>query len=399
MTRTSIVPALLVLAAASLSLRADVCSAAEPEGLAELTGTAEADDRLDQMIGQTIMVGFSGEDEHDPGVMAVRDQLGRGVIGGVALYPENISSARQLRLLTALLANANSKLVPFIAVDQEGGMVQRLTRRTGHTHYPSARKMGREAKLGTVDTAHHLYEAMAKELAAAGINVNFGPVVDLSLNPWNTVIARRKRSFGSDPGIVTTLARAFITAHREANVATVAKHFPGHGSSWGDSHKVLPDISLSWQDSELKPYVSLSQEGLLDMVMVGHLYHPRFSDGERLPASLSANAVHVLRADDGIGFRGVVVSDDMEMGAVRDRYSLEDRVVKAIDAGIDLLVFSNVKSRDPSLGIKLHGIIASAVRDGRIPRARIEAAYGRIVELKRRLTQHDLSGRNDLTAQ
>ena len=398
MTRTSIVPALLVLAATSLSLRADVCSAAEPEDLGALTGAAETDDRLDQMIGQTIMVGFSGEDEHDLGVMAVRDQLAAGVIGGVALYPENISSARQLRLLTALLANANSKLVPFIAVDQEGGMVQRLTRRTGHTHYPSARKIGREAKLGTVDTAHHLYEAMAKELAAAGINVNFGPVVDLSLNPWNTVIARRKRSFGSDPGIVTTLARAFITAHREANVATVAKHFPGHGSSWGDSHRVLPDISLSWQDSELKPYVFLSQEGLLDMVMVGHLYHPRFSDGERLPASLSANAVHVLRAD-GIGFRGVVVSDDMEMGAVRDRYSLADRVVKAIDAGIDLLIFSNMKSRDPNLGIKLHGIIASAVRDGRIPRARIEAAYGRIIELKRRLTQHDLSGRNDLTAQ
>ena len=84
---------------------------------------------------------------------------------------------------------------------------------------------------------------------------------------------------------------------------------------------------------------------------------------------------------------------------MRDRYSLEDRVVRAIDAGIDLLVFSNVKSRDPDLGIKLHGIIASAVRDGRIPRARIEAAYGRIVKLKRQLMRHDLSGRNDLTAQ
>lgn len=388
----SIARALLLLAAAGLALRADVSSAAEPEGLAELRTTAEADDKLDQMIGQMIMVGFSGEDEHDPGVMAVRDQLAKGVIGGVALYPENITSARQLRLLTAFLANANSKLVPFVAVDQEGGMVQRLTPRTGHTHYPSARKMGCEAKLGTVDTAHHLYEAMAKELAVAGINVNFGPVVDLSVNRWNTVIARRKRSFGSDPETVTTLARAFITAHREVNVATVAKHFPGHGSSWGDSHKVLPDISLSWQESELEPYVSLSQEGLLDMVMVGHLYHPRFSDGDRLPASLSANAVHMLRTDGSIGFRGVVVSDDMEMGAVRDRYSLEDRVVLGLNAGIDLLVFSNVKSRDLDLGIKLHGIIAAAVRDGRIPRARIEVAYGRIAELKRRLMQHDLAG-------
>ena len=390
--RSLLASGLLLLAAASLVLRADVSSAAEPEGLMELTETAEADDKLDQMIGQMIVVGFSGEEENNPGVMAVHDQLAKGVIGGVALYTENISSAGQLRLLTAFLANANSKLVPFIAVDQEGGMVQRLTERTGHTHYPSARKMGSEAKIGNMDTAHHVYEAMAKELAAAGINVNFAPVVDLSVNPWNAVIARRKRSFGSDPETVTALARVFITAHREANVATVAKHFPGHGSSWSDSHKMLPDISLSWQESELKPYVTLSHEDLLDMVMVGHLYHPRFSDGDRLPASLSASAVHALRADGYIGFKGVVVSDDMEMGAVRERYLLEDRVIKAINAGIDLLVFSNVKSRDPDLGIKLHAIIAQAVRDDRIPRARVEAAYGRIVELKRRLMRLDLAG-------
>jgi beta-N-acetylhexosaminidase len=137
----------------------------------------------------------------------------------------------------------------------------------------------------------------------------------------------------------------------------------------------------------------------LDMVMVGHLYHPRFSDGDRLPASLSASAVHALRADGYIGFKGVVVSDDMGMGAVRERYSLEDRVIKAINAGIDLLVFSNVKSRDPDLGIKLHAMIAQAVRDGRIPRARIEAAYGRIVELKLRLMQHDLAGKGEVTAE
>jgi beta-N-acetylhexosaminidase len=235
---------------------------------------------------------------------------------------------------------------------------------------------------------------MAKELAGAGINLNFGPVVDLSLNPWNAVIARRKRSYGSDPATVTSLARSFIAAHREANVATVAKHFPGHGSSWSDSHKTLPDISRSWEESELEPYAALSHDGLLDMVMVGHLYHPRFSDSDKLPSSLSANAIKALRAEGYIGFHGVVVSDDMEMGAVRDHYALEDRVVRAINAGIDLLVFSNVKSRDTDLGVKLHEIIANAVRDGRIPRTRIESAYERIAALKRRLMAHDLAGRD-----
>ena len=392
MTRASILSCLSLLAAASFALCANRLSAAEPDGLATLREMAKADDRLDRMIGQTIMVGFSGQSEHDPGVKAVRDQLAKGLIGGVVLYLENISSARQLRLLTAYLLNANSALVPFIAVDQEGGRVQRLDRRTGHTHYPSAQKLGRDATL-TPEEARRIYGGMAKELAGAGINLNFGPVVDLSLNPWNAVIARRKRSYGPDPNAVTSLARSFIAAHREANVATVAKHFPGHGSSWSDSHKSLPDISPSWQESELEPYVALAHDGLLDMVMIGHLYHPRFSDGDKLPSSLSANAIKALRAEGYIGFGGVVVSDDMEMGAVRDHYSLEDRVVRALNAGVDLLVFSNVKSRDTDLGVKLHEIVATAVRDGRIPRARIDAAYERIAALKRRLMAHDLAGR------
>ena len=389
----------LLLAAASITFTAPGLRAAEPDSLAELRATAEVDIDLDQMIGQTIMVGFSGRDEHDQGVSGVRDQLAKGVIGGVVLYPENIVSGEQLRLLTAFLTHANSKLVPFIAVDQEGGMVQRLGPRSGYARYPSARGMAREAKAGTLDTARERYQAMAKELATAGINVNFGPVVDLSVNPWNTVIARRKRSFGADAETVSTLARTFITAHREANVATVAKHFPGHGSSWSDSHKTLPDIASSWTEAELQPYAALSHDGLLDMVMVGHLYHPRFSDGEKLPASLSANAIHALRADGYIGFKGVVVSDDLEMGAVSERFSLEDRVTKAINAGVDLLVLSNVKSRDPDLGAKIHAIISDGVRDGSIPRARIQAAYRRIAALKQRLMAHELAGRSAATAQ
>jgi beta-N-acetylhexosaminidase len=391
MKRPLILLCFWLLAAGSAGFRAPVSSAAEPDGLAALRDTAWADDLLDRMIGQTIMVGFSGQSEHDPGVKAVRDELAKGLIGGVVLYPENVRSAPQLRLLTAYLANANSELVPFIAVDQEGGRVQRLTKWTGHKHYPSAQKMGRDGAL-TPEEARRIYGEMAKELAGAGINVNFGPVVDLSINPWNAVIARRKRSYGADPETVTSLARSFIAAHREANVVTAAKHFPGHGSSWSDSHKTLPDISRSWRESELQPYVALSHDGLLDMVMVGHLYHPRFSDGEKLPSSLSANAIRALRAGGYIGYQGVVVSDDMEMGAVRERYSIEDRVIRALDAGVDLLVFSNVKSRDTDLGAKVHAIIAQAVRDGRIPRAKIEAAYQRIAALKHRLMAHDLAG-------
>jgi beta-N-acetylhexosaminidase len=205
------------------------------EGLASLRSLGSDQALLARMIGQMIMVGFPGEHERDEGVAAAREQLAHGAIGGVVLYPENIHGPRELRNLTAFFANANSELVPLIGVDQEGGLVQRLTRRKGYIYFPSARNVSRNPKLEEQDGALHLYESMARELARAGINVNFGPVVDLAVNPKNPVIAQRKRSFGSDPSSVIGLARAFILAHREQNIVTAAKHFPGHGSSRTDS--------------------------------------------------------------------------------------------------------------------------------------------------------------------
>jgi beta-N-acetylhexosaminidase len=126
--------------------------------------------------------------------------------------------------------------------------------------------------------------------------------------------------------------------------------------------------------------------------MLGHLYHPTFSDGAHLPASLSGRAVRALR-DQPIGFDGVVVSDDLEMGAVSSAYSLEERVIKAVNAGTDLLVFSNVQSQDIELGPKIHALIADAVRDGRIARSRIDMAYAKVTALKRRSMAHDLAGK------
>jgi beta-N-acetylhexosaminidase len=348
---------------------------------------------LESMIGQMIMVGFSGYRVIDSGVIGVHDQLAQGTIGGIVLYPENIGPPDELRALTSFLHNARSVPVPFIAVDQEGGLVARLTRSNGHLYIPSAWSVGRNPSFSNPDSAMRLYAGMAKDLAEAGFNLNFGPVVDLNLNPANPVIGQRERSFGADPNAVTQLARAFILAHRDAGIVTVAKHFPGHGSSRADSHKTLADIADTWREIELEPYRQLAKEGVLDAVMIGHLYHPRFSDGDRLPSSLSVRAVKALRAKGYIGFQGVVVSDDMEMGAVRDEYSLEERVIKSVNAGTDVIVFSNEKSHDPELGMKVHTIMSDAVKDGRISRARIEQAYGRIMLLKRRLMQNDLAGK------
>ena len=303
------------------------------------------------------------------------------------LYPENISSRGQLRLLTAYLADANSKLVPFIAVDQEGGRVQRLDRRTGHTHYPSAQKMGRDATL-TPEEARRIYGEMAKELAGAGINLNFGPVVDLSLNPWNAVDRTPQAELwaGSQGRDV---ARPLL--HRRPS-----RGERGHrGKAFSRSRLELerqPQVAPryfaeSWQrESSLSPMSASSHDGLLDMVMVGHLYHPRFSDGEQA-------------ADLAVGERDTSASGPTAISAIAASWSAttwrwvrcatpihwRSVVILALNAGVDLLVFSNVKSRDTDLGVRLHEIIANAVRDGRIPRARIEAAYERIAALKHRL--------------
>ena len=339
------------------------------------------------------MVGFPGDGEKDPGVIAVRDQLAKGLIGGVVLFPENIASPKQLQDLIAYLRNARSMPMPFIAVDQEGGKVQRLNRWNGHSNFPSAQRVARTPSYASPEAAQKLYAKMAEELAEAGFNMNLGPVVDLNTNPHNPVIGARGRSFSNDPDTVTALATAFIEAHRAANVLTVAKHFPGHGSSRVDSHKALADVSKTWREVELEPYRRLAEDGLLDAVMVGHLYHPRFSDMEKLPASLSAKAIRALRTKTWIDFNGVVISDDMEMGAVRGKFTIAERAVKAIKAGTDVVVFSNAQSSDSELGVKVHAAIAEAVCDGRISRKRIEQSYGKIMLLKRRLQQKDLSGK------
>jgi beta-N-acetylhexosaminidase len=324
-------------------------------------------------------------------VKAVRAQLNKGTIGGVLLFPENIHRRKQLKHLIAFLRNAHSNPRPFIAVDQEGGKVQRLNPWNGFKWFPSAAKVARDPSYASPEAAMQLYGEMAAELADVGFNMNLGPVVDLNTNPGNPVIGARGRSFGADPDAVTSLAASFIKAHRAANIVTVAKHFPGHGSSAVDSHKRLADVSQTWRAAELEPYRRLAEDGLLDAVMIGHLYHPRFSDLEDLPASLSAKASRALRNTSWLDFDGVIMSDDMEMGAVRDAFTPEELAVKAVKAGTDIVVFSNVQAEEPQLGVRIHRALVEAVCDGRLSRSRVTDAYDRIMNLKQRLERKALA--------
>ena len=168
-------------------------------------------------------------------------------------------------------------------------------------------------------------------------------------------------------------------------LATALKHFPGHGSSTADSHEGFVDITKTWSEAELTPFRALIDEGVVDMVMVGHLYHADYAEeGQQTPSSLSARWIDgVLR--DGLGFDGVVISDDLEMGAIMDHYTLEQTVVEAVRAGMDILLFSNTGYQRPELSREVLAILLKQAESDPAFAARIEKSYQRIVALKQRL--------------
>jgi beta-N-acetylhexosaminidase len=219
-------------------------------------------------------------------------------------------------------------------------------------------------------------------------NLNLGPVVDLDVNPHNPVIGALGRSYSKDPETVVEYGTAFINGHHANGILIVLKHFPGHGSSRNDSHKGFVDISQTWSPTELVPYRRLIAEGKVDMVMTGHLYLRQFDgEGRRLPASLSKTAVNILR--DDLGFKGVVISDDMEMKAIEARYSVEGAAIDAVLAGNNILIYSNFTNPRPDLPAHIIAVLKQRAEADPGFRRLIEDSYRKIVTLKQKISQSD----------
>lgn len=337
---------------------------------------------LEQMAGQMIVVGFQGNDADDASVVALRSELAAGRLGGVMFLKTNVKSLSAVSTMNAAFRAASPDLLPFITLDQEGGAVERLTKDVGFTEVPSAASI---AASNTPGQAEAIYAKMAKSIADLGFSVNFGPVADMAINPNNQVIAKFGRAFAKDAPTVTAYDQAFIDAHHAAGVVTALKHFPGHGSSTADSHEGFVDITNTWSPTELDPYRALIAAGDVDMVMVGHLYHADYSDaGAQTPSSLSPQWIDgVLRKD--LGFDGVVISDDLEMGAIRDHFTTEQTVTQAVEAGMDVLLFSNTAKYHASLGQEILDILVAKAQADPAFAARIEQSYERIVALKARI--------------
>lgn len=338
-------------------------------------------------IGQMLLVGFRGTTA-DPRSRIIAD-ITRNAVGGVVLFDRvgsrtsavrNISSPGQLRTLVTTLQAAALHTPPgsplIVAVDQEGGAVARLNPRNGFAATPTAASLGARN-----DLAHTRAQAttMAGALAAMGINLNLAPVVDVNVNPWNPAIGRNGRSFSADPRRVVAHAGAFVDGHRGRGVRTTLKHFPGQGSAAGDTHLGVVDVTRRWTDAELAPFAALITAGRADAVMTGHIFNARLDPAH--PATLSAAVVTgMLR--ERLGFGGVVVSDDMQMGAIRAAYGWDEAVALAVLAGIDLLMIADPPTRGASLVTRTIDVIEDLVAAGRISEARIDASYDRIQALK-----------------
>ncbi len=340
---------------------------------------------LEKRIGQMLMVGFHGT--HADKDSQICKDIQQYNVGAVILFdynpvnknkPKNIATKKQLARLTKELqaCSADGKLL--IAVDQEGGRVQRLKSKYGfYGKFPKASDVIKMDQSKIKET----YTKMSKELRSVGINYDLAPVVDLDINMKNHVIHGLGRSFGKDPKTVANYASIFIDAMHSNGVLTSIKHFPGHGSSVGDTHKGFVDVTNLWNKVELEPYRLLKDKA--DTVMVAHVFNKKLD--AKYPASLSYETItKMLRWK--LGYHGVVITDDLQMGAISKKYGLKNTLKLAINAGDDILLIGN--QLDPVKVVstkKLVDTIVKLVQSGEVQRESINKAYRRIQDLKKKL--------------
>ena len=341
---------------------------------------------LRRTIAGLLVVGFRGMTVAEAGPIA--DAIASDGLGGVILFdrdqttcsPRNVRSPQQLRALTAGLQGHAGQRRLIVAIDQEGGRVARLTPATGFPKIASEASIGRLDDEGAATTWGRL---IATTLASVGVNLNLAPVVDLDVNPRNPAIGALDRSFSADPAIVTKLALAEIRAHHESSMATALKHFPGLGSATANTDFGVADVTKTWSRTELEPFRAIVASGVADAVMAGHLVNRNLDPDH--PASLSrAIVTDLLRGE--LAWDGVVITDDLQAGAITAAFGADEAIALAIEAGNDLLLLANQQRYDPEVATKTIDTIEGLVRSGRISAARLEESRARIDVMLARLT-------------
>ncbi|MEW6441050.1 MAG: beta-N-acetylhexosaminidase [bacterium] len=325
---------------------------------------------MGEALGQLFLIGFHGTEPDRSLSDLIRSENPAGVI----LFRRNLIDPEQILRLTDSLQKAAGPSTLFVAIDQEGGRVGRLPH--PFTRFPSCRALGRSASARLARTCA---EVTARELRAVGINFNFAPVLDVDTNPSNPVIG--SRAFSSDPDEVARLGLAVLAGFRREHVLGLVKHFPGHGDTAEDSHLALPTVAhprARLEKVELAPFRSVfAHPGGPDALMSAHVLYPAMDP--EMPATLSPGILTVLLRRK-MGFQGIVVTDDLEMHAIADRFGPEEAACRALAAGADQILFCHT----PSHLTSCRAAVERALAAGSLAESRVLEALHRVRVLKAR---------------
>ncbi|HHW00457.1 MAG TPA: beta-N-acetylhexosaminidase [Clostridiaceae bacterium] len=330
---------------------------------------------LEEKVGQLVIVGLEGYAMDENARSMIEDYH----VGGFILFGRNVENANQLLdLINSLKVTNSKKKVPiFISVDQEGGRVNRMPEEL--IKLPSGRVVG---EVNDEDLSYEIGGVIAEQLRSFGFNMNFAPVLDIDSNPKNPVIG--DRSYGSSAEIVSKLGMESMKGIRKGGIIPVVKHFPGHGDTFVDSHIGLPTVDSDidrLNDFELVPFIE-AINNRADAVMVAHILINKIDP--EYPASLSKIIIKdILRRE--LNFNGVVITDDITMGAITENYDIGDAAVRAVNAGSDIVLVCH--GHDNRIAVL--DALTKAVQNGTIPEKRLDESVYRILKLKHKYRMTD----------
>lgn len=331
---------------------------------------------LKHKIAKMLIVGFNTlSASKDDNIYNIIEELG---IGGIILFDKfyedrtkakNIQNPKQLKKLTTQLQNITPNKL-LISIDQEGGRIARLKEEDGFSKTITAKEL---ALMGE-DKAKEHYSKLSNGLQDLGVNIDFAPLVDLGLNKDSDVIYKLDRAYSDDADIVAKYAGIFMDELERHKVISCLKHFPGHGSAKGDSHEGFVDATNTWSELELEPYKKLLHK--TKMIMTAHVFNKNLDD--TYPATLSyATNTKLLR--EKLGYDGVIIGDDLQMGAIKEHYSNKEALKLSINSGIDLVMYCNQLGDDKPEDII--ETIYELVKNGEVSQSRIEESNTRIDKL------------------
>ncbi|WP_339315280.1 beta-N-acetylhexosaminidase [Paenibacillus sp. FSL R10-2734] len=330
---------------------------------------------LEEKIGQMLLVGIDGTVLDDQ----AKRMIAEDKVGGIILYKNNIQDLKGMVSLVNSMKESNSdNPIPlFMSVDQEGGKVSRMPKE--YASIPSNAKVGTR---NDADAAEMMGKLLAREVISAGFNMNFAPVLDINSNPNNPVIGAR--SFGNSAELVSTLGIAEMKGIESEGVVPVVKHFPGHGDTSVDSHLDLPIVNKTAEELaklEWLPFQAAIKEGT-DAVMVAHILFPKLDPDK--PASLSSKIIGELLREE-MNYQGLVITDDLTMGAIMKNYDLANAAVDTVIAGSDILLIAHGYDNEQ----RVIDSLLDNVKKGKIQESRIDESVYRILALKAKYNLSD----------